>query len=195
MLVCFLVCFYVTLFAWLLLTFSQICVLHLHGGPFGVPLKKNLWQYGVLFCVLIRQIFLWLLFSLFSDVEVPLHSLWTKSNLIQRIYKCIDVFSLWHSSVLANVGKYWSLYVCVLDLHFRPFGVPFFINIFDMLVCFLVCFYVKMASFNFLIQRIDKCLYVFSLWHRGVNKNVGKYWQFYVCVLHLHCGPFGVPFY
>ena len=117
------------------------------------------------------KMFVWLLFPLFSNMGVPLHSLYTKFNLINRMHKCMYVFSLWHSSVLANVGKYWSLYVCVLDLHFRPFGVPFFINIFDMLLCFLECFYVKMASFNF-----------FS--NMGVP----------LCVLHLHGGPFGVPF-
>ena len=33
-----------------------LCVLHLHGGPFGVHfLYKYLWQYGVLFSVLLHQ--------------------------------------------------------------------------------------------------------------------------------------------
>ena len=46
----------------------------------------------------------------------------------------------------------------------------FFINIFDMLVCFLVCFYVILFECFFL--KAYQMLYV----------------------LHLHCGPFGVPF-
>ena len=194
-----------------------------------------------LLCFYIKM-FVWLLFPLFSNRGVLLHSLYTKFNLTQRIDKCIYVFSLWHRGVLANVGKYWQFYVCVLHLYCGPFAVPFLYlwhvgmlfsvllchiicmasfnffsnmgvplcvlhlhggpfglslkkNIFDNMVCFLVCLFVKIFVWllfslfsdmgvplhslytqSNLIQRIDKCIYVFSLWHSGVLANVGKYW-------------------
>ena len=100
MLVCFLVCFYVTIFAWLLLTFSQIweflymfCI-YMVGHLvclFYINIFDNMVCFLVCFYI---KMFVWLLFPLFSNMGVPLHSLYTKSNLIQRIYKCIDVFSL-----------------------------------------------------------------------------------------------------
>ena len=100
MLVCFLVCFYVTIFAWLLLTFSQIweflyvfCI-YMVGHLvciFYINIFDNMVCFLVCFYV---KFFVWLLFPLFSNMGVPLHSLYTKFNLIQRIDKCIYVFSL-----------------------------------------------------------------------------------------------------
>ena len=199
-----------------------------------------------LVCFYIKM-FVWLLFSLFSNIAVPLHSLYTKSNLIQRIDKCIYVFSLWHSGVLAMLGnigvlfsgflrqnfcvafflflnnmvvplhslyiysdfwfvannwqmhlcvlpitwwcvcKCWQMYLSVLLLYGGPFGGPFLIKIYDMMVCFLVCSLVTMSAFlhftlfsnmgtplHPLIQRNGKCIYVFYLWLHGVLVNVGK---------------------
>ena len=113
MLVCILVCFYLTIFAWLLLTFSQIweflyvfCI-YIVGHLvclFYIHIFDNKVCFLVCFYV---KICVWLLFPFFSNMGVPLHSLYTKFDLIQRIDKCIYVFSLWHSGVLANVGKYW----------------------------------------------------------------------------------------
>ena len=96
-----------------------------------------------------------------SSMEFPI------CDLIQRIDKCIYVFSLWHSGVLANVGKYWQLYVCVLHLHCEPL-CAFFINIFDMLVCFLVCFYVTIFAWLLLtFSQIWEFLYVFCIYMVG----------------------------
>ena len=94
-----------------------LCVLHLHGGPFGGPfLYKYLWQYGVLFSVLLRQIFCVasfpFVFKYGSSFAFPIHKIWFDTKNWQM----------------------WAIWCA------------FFINSFDMLVCFLVCFYVTIFA-------------------------------------------------